>query len=345
MHNNEKIVFVTGAAGFIGSQLSKNLLQNNFKVIGFDNLNDYYDVTLKKARLEDINNFSKKFKDKWNFIFGELEDKEIINEIFNSYSPNVVIHLAAQAGVRYSLKNPLSYINSNLVGFINILEVCRLKKIEHLLYASSSSVYGGNEKIPYSERDQVNHPVSLYAATKKSNELMAHSYSHLFNIPCTGLRLFTVYGPWGRPDMAPMVFANLIFSKMPIEIFNYGEMSRSYTYIDDVVNIIQLLIKKPAYGDEKFDKKNPNPSTSWAPHRIFNIGNKNSVDLESFISLIEKETGLKAIKNYKEMQAGDVKNTLADSSLLEDWIGQSPTTPLSIGVRKFISWYKEFYNH
>ena len=343
MHHNEKIILVTGAAGFIGSQLSKKLIENNFNVLGFDNLNDYYDINLKKARLQDIKAFSEKSKGKWNFIFGELEDKKKIDEIFNSYSPNIIIHLAAQAGVRYSIENPISYINSNLVGFINILEASRLKKIEHLIYASSSSVYGGNEKTPYRETDQVNHPVSLYAATKKSNELMAHSYSYLFKIPCTGLRLFTVYGPWGRPDMAPMIFTNSIFSKRPIKIFNYGKMTRSFTYIDDVINIIQLLIKKPASIDEKFDSKDPNPSTSWAPHRIFNIGNKKSVDLESFISLLEKEIGIKAIRHYENMQAGDVKDTLADISLLDNWIGQCPETDLSEGVKKFISWYKEFH--
>ena len=343
MHNNEKIVLITGSAGFIGSHLSKRLLEENYKVIGFDNLNDYYDVNLKKSRINDIKNFSEKYKYKWEFFLGELEDKNRIFEIFNSYSPNIIIHLAAQAGVRYSIENPFSYVNSNLVGFINILEASREKKVEHLIYASSSSVYGGNQKTPYSEKDKVNHPVSLYAATKKSNELMAHSYSHLFNIPCTALRLFTVYGPWGRPDMAPMIFADSIFSKRPIKIFNFGEMSRSFTYIDDVINAIQMLIRKPAHGDDKFDRKNPNPSTSWAPHRIFNIGNKKSVDLESFISLLENEIGIKAIKNYAEMQAGDVKNTLADTSLLENWIGHSYETPLPMGIQKFISWYRKFY--
>ena len=343
MVSNEKIALVTGAAGFVGSHLSKKLIENNFKVIGFDNLNNYYDLNLKKARLDEINSFAGKYKNKWNFIFGELDDKEIIYEIFKKYSPNLVIHLAAQAGVRYSIQNPFSYVNSNLVGFINILEACRLIKIDHLIYASSSSVYGGNEKIPYSEIDQVNHPISLYAATKKSNELIAHSYSHLFNIPCTGLRLFTVYGPWGRPDMAPMIFTKSILEKKPIKIFNHGKMWRDFTYIDDVINSIMGIVKKPALSNKAFNKKNPDPSTSWAPYRIFNIGNSSSIKLTKFISILEQELGIKAIKLFEDLEPGDVISTKADTNSIEEWIGYRPKTSLEKGIKLFVNWYKDFY--
>ena len=317
MANNEKLVLVTGAAGFIGSHLSKKLITNKYKVIGFDNLNDYYDLNLKKARLEDIKVFSSKYKNSWEFIFGDLEDKDKIFGIFKKYKPTLVIHLAAQAGVRYSIQNPFSYVNSNLVGFVNVLEASRLMKIENLIFASSSSVYGGNEKIPYSETDEVNHPISLYAATKKSNELIAHSYSHLFNLPCTGLRLFTVYGPWGRPDMAPMIFTKSILERKAINIFNNGEMWRDFTYIDDVINSIMGIVKKPAIKNVSFNRKIPDPSTSWAPYRIFNIGNRSSIKLTKFISILEEELGLKAIKCLKGLEPGDVISTKADTNAIE----------------------------
>ncbi len=344
MANNEKLVLVTGAAGFIGSHLSKKLITNKYKVIGFDNLNDYYDLNLKKARLEDIKVFSSKYKNSWEFIFGDLEDKDKIFGIFKKYKPSLVIHLAAQAGVRYSIQNPFSYVNSNLVGFVNILEASRLMKIENLIFASSSSVYGGNEKIPYSETDQVNHPISLYAATKKSNELIAHSYSHLFNLPCTGLRLFTVYGPWGRPDMAPMIFTKSILERKAINIFNNGEMWRDFTYIDDVINSIMGIVKKPAIKNVSFNRKIPDPSTSWAPYRIFNIGNRSSIKLTKFISILEEELGLKAIKCLKGLEPGDVISTKADTNSIEEWIGYKPKTSLEEGIKLFVNWYRNFYN-
>tara|TARA_Y100001978_G_C23695553_1_gene437310 strand:+ start:1374 stop:2408 length:1035 start_codon:yes stop_codon:yes gene_type:complete len=343
MNDSKKKVLVTGAAGFVGSQLSKKLIENNFKVIGFDNLNNYYDVNLKKARLDDIKVFSEIYKNKWNFIFGELCDKDKVHEIFKKYSPEIVIHLAAQAGVRYSIKDPSSYVNSNLVGFVNILEASRINKIEHLIYASSSSVYGGNEKIPYSEIDQVNHPISLYAATKKSNELIAHSYSHLFNLPCTGLRLFTVYGPWGRPDMAPMIFTKSILERKVIKIFNNGEMWRDFTYINDVVNAVMGIIKKPPIKNLSFNKKNPDPSKSWAPYMIFNIGNSNSIKLTKFISILEHELGVKAIKVFENLQPGDVISTKADTKSIEQWIGYKSKTPLEVGIKFFVKWYRDFY--
>jgi len=344
MANNEKLVLVTGAAGFIGSHLSKKLITNKYKVIGFDNLNDYYDLNLKKARLEDIKVFSSKYKNNWEFIFGDLEDKDKIFGIFKKYKPSLVIHLAAQAGVRYSIQNPFSYVNSNLVGFVNVLEASRLMKIENLIFASSSSVYGGNEKIPYSETDEVNHPISLYAATKKSNELIAHSYSHLFNLPCTGLRLFTVYGPWGRPDMAPMIFTKSILERKAINIFNNGEMWRDFTYIDDVINSIMGIVKKPAIKNVSFNKKIPDPSTSWAPYRIFNIGNRSSIKLTKFISILEEELGLKAIKCLKGLEPGDVISTKADTNAIEKWIGYKPKTSLEEGIKLFVNWYRNFYN-
>ena len=292
----EKTILVTGAAGFIGYHISKRLIKSRIKVIGFDNLNNYYDSNLKKSRLDDLTK-DNLAKGNWEFTKGNLEDKEILNSIFLKFKPNIVIHLAAQAGVRYSIENPQSYINSNLVGFANILEMCRIHKISNLLYASSSSVYGGNKKIPFCETDQTNHPVSLYAATKKANELMAHTYSHLYDIPATGLRFFTVYGPWGRPDMSPMIFAKAILNNQPIRIFNNGEMSRDFTYIDDITEIIYRLIDKPATNNKFFNFNNPDPGSSWCKHRIFNIGNSNKIKLMDFINEIENSLGLKAKKS------------------------------------------------
>ena len=337
-----KTIIVTGSAGFIGFHLCKSLLESGIYVVGIDNLNDYYDIKLKEKRLKILNSSSLK-NNNWQFYKADLTDKEKLLEIFEEYNPETIINLAAQAGVRYSLENPDAYIQSNVVGFSNILESCKSLGVKNLIYASSSSVYGGNTKIPFSENDSVNHPVSLYAATKRSNELMAHTYSHLYRIPSTGLRFFTVYGPWGRPDMAPMIFADAILNNKPIEIFNYGNMSRSFTFIDDVIESIIALIKKPATSDKFFNSENPNSSTSWAPHRIFNIGNNKSLKLLDFIDCLEKELGLKAIKNFQSMQKGDVINTLSDNKNLEEWIGNYPKTSLNKGIKKFINWYKDYY--
>ena len=338
-----KNILVTGAAGFIGFHLCKKLLENNYLVIGIDNLNHYYDVNLKEKRLETLNNFSNKQNQNWKFIKADLTDEDNLLKIFTNYKPYVVVNLAAQAGVRYSLKNPKAYINSNIVGFSNLLECCKILQVENLLYASSSSVYGGNTKTPFSEKDAVNHPISIYAATKRANELIAHSYSHLFGIPSIGMRFFTVYGPWGRPDMAPMLFTNAILKNKPIELFNYGKMARSFTYIDDVVEVIQKLITKPAYADLNFNTNDPDPSTSWCPHRIFNIGNKNKTKITSFIEALEKELGKKALKIYKEIQPGDVIETLSDNNLINSWLGNSEETSLSEGIKEFVKWHKNFY--
>ena len=338
-----KNILVTGAAGFIGFHLCRKLLHNGYKVIGIDNINDYYDINLKEKRLEILNDEFKKKHLSWDFIKTDITDDNNLKKIFEGFEPDIVVNLAAQAGVRYSLKNPKAYINSNVVGFFNILECCRSFKIKNLLYASSSSVYGGNTKKPFSEYDSVNHPISIYAATKRANELFAHSYSHLFNIPAIGMRFFTVYGPWGRPDMAPMIFANAILNNKPIEIFNYGKMSRSFTYIDDVIEVIEKLIEKPALPDKNFNTNEPNPSTSWCPHRIFNIGNKKKLELTEFIEHLEKNLGEKAIKIYKDMQPGDVKETLSDCSLINSWVDNVSETPLSKGICEFTKWYVDFY--
>ena len=337
-------ILITGAAGFIGFFLCKKLLDNDIKVIGIDNINDYYDTDLKEKRLEILSHESVK-KNSWKFIKTDLLDKKRLFEIFKEYKPEIVINLAAQAGVRYSLENPEAYINSNIVGFSNILECCKIFKVKNLLYASSSSVYGGNTKLPYSENDSVNHPVSIYAATKRSNELLAHTYSHLYNISATGMRFFTVYGPYGRPDMAPMMFADSIINKKTINIFNNGDMSRSFTYIDDVIEIIIKLIKKPAKQDTSFNKFEPNCSTSWCSHRIFNVGNEISIDLEDFIFYLEKEIGIKAIKKYHPMMDGDVKDTQSDNKLLKDWIGEYQKTTITEGIKKLVFWYKKYYGY
>ncbi len=337
-----KPILVTGCAGFIGFHICKKLLENGFNVIGIDNINNYYDINLKNKRLAILSKLHLK-NQTWNFYKTDLINKDKLFEIFKEYNPETVINLAAQAGVRYSLENPSAYINSNIVGFSNILECCRSSKVKRLLYASSSSVYGGNTKIPFSENDPVNHPVSLYAATKRSNELMAHTYSHLYKLSCIGLRLFTVYGPWGRPDMAPMIFADAIINKKPIKVFNHGNMSRSFTFIDDVIQNIFDLMQKPAVIDQNFNCKYPNPSTSFAPNMILNIGNSESINLEKFISYLETEFGINAIKEYEETQKGDVNDTQADDSLLKNWIGDSPKTPLSIGIKSFADWYKNYY--
>ena len=337
-----KKIIITGAAGFIGFHACQKLLKKGYRVIGIDNINNYYDVNLKYKRLEILKELIPNSCN-WEFIKADLVDKKKMMSIFDQHKPEIVINLAAQAGVRYSLINPCEYINSNIVGFTNIMECCKELEVKNFLYASSSSVYGGNTKIPFSEEDRVDHPVSIYGATKKTNELIAHTYSHLYNIPTTGLRFFTVYGPWGRPDMAPMIFADAIINEKPIKIFNFGEMSRSFTYIDDVIKALEKLIEKPASINKDFKKDDPKPSTSWSPYRVFNIGNQKSINLMDFILSLEKELSNKAIKEFAEMQPGDVKDTLADNSKIINWLGDIQETPLDIGVKKFVNWYKSFY--
>ena len=336
-------ILVTGAAGFIGYSLCLKLLENGKNVIGIDNVNDYYEVSLKEDRLKNINQFVKDKKNLWKFHSIDLGNDVEIFKLFEKYKFDLVVNLAAQAGVRYSLVNPSSYIKSNLVGFANILEAVRKSNIKNLVYASSSSVYGLSNKIPFSEKDCVSHPISLYAATKSSNELMAHSYSHLYGIKSIGLRFFTVYGPWGRPDMAPMIFAKAIFEKKPINIFNYGKMERDFTFIDDVVESVYRCCLKPATVDNDFNNIDSSPETSFAPHRIFNVGNKNPINLKSFIEILEKNIGIKAIKNFQPIQPGDVIKTYADTKLLEEWIEFKPKTSLENGIEKFINWYKDYY--
>ncbi|WP_269609616.1 NAD-dependent epimerase/dehydratase family protein [Prochlorococcus marinus] len=337
-------IIVTGAAGFIGAALVKALLSFDFKVIGIDNINDYYSTSLKRARLKEIEKFSEK-KGEWIFHEICIEDNKVLSEIINRYSPKSFVHLAAQAGVRYSITNPSAYIQSNLVGFANVLEVCRQNKIPHLIYASSSSVYGGNKNLPFNEAQAVNHPVSLYAATKKSNELMAHTYSHLYDLPTTGLRFFTVYGPWGRPDMAPMIFARSILKNEPIKVFNQGEMQRDFTYIDDVVEGIIRCCFKKATIDDDFNPLIPNPSTSSAPYRIFNIGNSSPIQLTYFIDLLEKSLGKKAIKDFQPMQPGDVVSTAAKMDLLNSWVDYKPTTSIEKGIQLFSEWYLDYFKN
>ena len=336
-------ILVTGSAGFIGAAVTKSLLEKEHKVIGIDNLNNYYSKSLKIDRLKNIenNNVYKK-----NYIFKEtaLENQNELNSIFQFYKPSIVINLAAQAGVRYSLENPYSYADSNLSGFLNILECCRHNQINHLVYASSSSVYGRNRKIPFSEKDSVDNPISLYAATKRSNELMANTYSHLYGLPATGLRFFTVYGPWGRPDMAPMIFSKAILEGDKLEVFNHGKMKRDFTYIDDVVEGVVRCAFKSATPNPPPSIEEENPSHSFAPHRIFNVGNSKPVELLKFIELIENNLGKKANKIMKPIQPGDVKETLSESSALEAWIDYKPSTTIEEGTSKFIDWYKSYFS-
>ena len=337
-------VLVTGAAGFIGYHISKKLLKHGIEVIGFDNLNSYYDKNLKKNRIKEIEKSNKKNNAKFTLEINELESINALKKVFEKHRPNIVINLAAQAGVRNSIENPECYIQGNLVGFGNILECCRKYDIDHLLYASSSSVYGGNINLPFNESQSVDHPVSLYAATKKANELMAHSYSHLYDIPTTGLRFFTVYGPWGRPDMALFLFTEAIFSGRPINVFNNGDMIRDFTYVDDIVESIYLLIHKIPEKNINFDRNHPNPSLSWAPYRILNIGNSNPIALMEYVASIEEAIGIKAKINYMEMQPGDVKKTAADTEKLEKLINYRPSTTVKEGITKFIKWYKVYYD-
>ncbi|EDY37829.1 WbnF [Cyanobium sp. PCC 7001] len=330
-------MLVTGAAGFIGAAVCERLLARGERVLGFDNLNAYYDPALKRARLARLATLAA--PQQWGFVPQALEDAAAIEALFQAERPNRVVHLAAQAGVRHSIENPAAYLSSNLLGFGHVLEACRHHGVEHLVYASSSSVYGGNTNLPFSEAQAVNHPVSLYAATKKANELMAHSYSHLYGLPATGLRFFTVYGPWGRPDMAPMLFARAILAGEPIQVFNHGRMRRDFTYIDDVVEGVIRCLDKPATPDPGFEAMHPDPATSWAPHRVFNIGNSQPVELLCFIALLEQALGRPAIKVLLPMQPGDVEATAADTSLLEAWVGFRPFTPLEQGVERFAHWY------
>ncbi len=338
-----KTILVTGAAGFIGAALVLRLLEDGFHVIGIDNLNPYYDPKLKETRLKGIQLFSNSSSGNWQFYKISLENQLALSKIFSCHSFDIVVNLAAQAGVRYSIENPSSYIQSNLVGFSNLLEECRNNPVKNLIFASSSSVYGGNKKLPFCESDVVDHPVSLYASTKKANELMAHSYSHLYGIPVTGLRFFTVYGPWGRPDMAPMIFAKSILNRDPINVFNFGKMKRDFTYIDDVIEGISRCCDKPAFADKNFDYINPDQSKSFAPYRIFNIGNSQPIELLKFIEILEDVLGVKAIKNFLPMQPGDVKSTAAKTDLLEDWIGFKPSTSIETGIMKFAKWYLNYY--
>ncbi|MDO5794731.1 MAG: NAD-dependent epimerase [Turicibacter sp.] len=331
-------VLVTGAAGFIGFHLSQLLMKQGYQVIGIDNLNDYYDVNLKYGRLEIL-----KKEEDFTFYKIDLKDKEEIDNLFEKYKFDYVINLAAQAGVRYSLINPYAYVDSNLIGFVNILEACRHYPVKHLLYASSSSVYGGNKVAPFSTEHQVDHPVSLYAATKKSNELMAHTYSHLYKIPTTGLRFFTVYGPWGRPDMAYFSFTQDILSGKPIKVFNYGKMERDFTYIDDIVEGITRLLPLAPKANPEWDETKDKLSESFAPYKVYNIGNNQPVQLETFISVLEDKLGQKAEKNYMEMQPGDVVRTYADTTDLEQAINFKPKTSIEEGLGKYVEWYKEFY--
>ena len=344
MKNLKGTVLITGAAGFIGSALTIKFLNEGYKVVGVDNLNNYYDKTLKLKRIERIKDTAKS-KNNWEFVFGSIENNKFIRNVFKKYFPDIVVNLAAQAGVRHSIKNPASYVKSNLVGFHNILDASVCNKVKHLVFASSSSVYGGNKKIPFTENDSVDHPVSFYAATKKSNEIIAHSYSHLYNLPITGLRYFTVYGPWGRPDMAPMIFTKSILGGEIIKVFNYGKMERDFTFIDDIVEGTYKCCLKPATSDEHFFEKKPDPSLSFAPYRIFNIGNTNKIPLLYFISLLEEELGIKAKKQLLPIQPGDVEKTQSDLNKIDSWIGYKPKINFKEGIKKFIDWYISFYGY
>ena len=336
-----RAVLVTGAAGFIGAAVCERLLGRGERVVGIDNLNSYYDPALKQARLALLEAIAP--TGAWRFQQLDLGEVAAIAELFGREKPRLVIHLAAQAGVRYSIENPGAYLESNLVGLGSILEGCRHHGAEHLVYASSSSVYGGNTNLPFAESQPVNHPVSLYAATKKAGELMAHTYSHLYGLPATGLRFFTVYGPWGRPDMAPMLFARAILAGEPIRVFNQGRMRRDFTYIDDIVSGVIACADKPATADPGFDTSAPDPATSWAPHRLFNIGNSEPVELLRFIELLEQALGRGAIRDLQPMQPGDLEATAADTSLLEAWVGFRPSTPIEVGVERFAHWYRHTY--
>jgi UDP-glucuronate 4-epimerase len=331
---------VTGAAGFIGYHLSQRLLAQGDQVVGLDNLNDYYDVSLKEARLARLRESG---KSGFTFVKLDLSDREGMEQLFTVSKFNGVVNLAAQAGVRYSLTHPQSYVNSNLVGFVNVLEGCRHTRVKHLVFASSSSVYGANTKMPFSVHDNVDHPVSLYAASKKANELMAHSYAHMYSLPCTGLRFFTVYGPWGRPDMALFLFTKAIIEDKPIDVFNYGKHRRDFTYIDDIVEGLARVLDRAPEPNPEWLGDAPDPATSSAPYRLYNIGNHQPVDLLYVIELLEKALGRKAQKNLLPMQPGDVPETYADVDDLSRDVGFKPATTIEQGVARFVEWYREFY--
>ena len=333
-----KPILVTGAAGFIGSTVAHRLLDRGDAVFGIDNLNDYYDPSLKQARLERLTK-----RDGFEFIRVDVADREPMAALFKRLQPRGVVHLAAQAGVRYSLTNPYAYVDSNLQGFITILEGCRHNGVEHLVYASSSSVYGSNETQPFSEHHNIDHPISLYAASKKANELMAHTYSHLYRLPTTGLRFFTVYGPWGRPDMALFLFTKAMLANEPISVFNEGRMVRDFTYVDDIVEGVIRVLDRPATPDPSFNGKNPDPATSNAPYRVFNIGNNKPVQLLDFIHTLERHLGVKATLDLLPMQPGDVVSTMADVSELEKATGYRPSTTIDTGIGNFVKWYREYY--
>ena len=346
-------ILVTGSAGFIGFHLCKKLIENKFEVIGFDNVNDYYNVNLKFDRIKELKKIANKNAAKFNFIKGDLTNNEDLSRVFKGKNnSNVeflttkityVVNLAAQAGVRYSIKNPSAYIQSNIVGFSNLIEHAKNNKVKHFIYASSSSVYGGNKKIPFKESDNVDHPISLYAATKKSNELIAHTYSHLFELPTTGLRFFTVYGPWGRPDMALYKFTDLIIKNKPIKVFNYGNMIRDFTYIDDVIESVYRLITRLPSKEDHYDRKNHDPSNSWAPYKVFNIGNSKPTNLNNYIKAIEENLNKKAEIILEDMQPGDVEKTFADTEILENWINFKPSTSIDEGIKNFINWYLAYH--
>jgi UDP-glucuronate 4-epimerase len=331
-------ILITGAAGFIGAAVARRLLDRGDSVHGIDNLNAYYDVSLKEARLARLRSYER-------FVFHKLDvaDRASMEDLFAAYRFDGVLHLAAQAGVRYSVENPYAYIDANLVGFGNILEGCRWGQVGHLVFASSSSVYGANTKLPFSECDNVDHPVSLYAATKKANELMAHSYAHLYGLKCTGVRFFTVYGPWGRPDMALFKFTSKILRGEPIQVFNYGRMLRDFTYIDDIVEGIVAIIDRPPSSDPTWRGDAPNPATSYAPYRIYNLGNGKPVDLMRYIEVLESCLGKKAELEFMPMQPGDVVATFADTTALHEAVGFKPSTEIAVGVARFVDWYRSYY--
>jgi UDP-glucuronate 4-epimerase len=340
MEIDVKNVLVTGAAGFIGFHLARRLLSNGVHVTGIDDLNPYYDVKLKEDRLQIL-----QAEPNFSFIKFNIAERERLGEIFDAQPFDVVVNLAAQAGVRYSLQNPYAYVDANLVGFVNLLECCRHHETPHLVFASSSSVYGANTRMPFSVHDNVDHPVSLYAATKKSNELLAHSYSHLYGLGCTGLRFFTVYGPWGRPDMALFLFTKAIYDGQPIQVFNHGKMKRDFTYIDDIVEGVVRVMGRPPQPNPSWDANRPDPGTSYTAYKIYNIGNNQPVELTEFIAAIEAAVGKTARKEMREMQAGDVPATYADIDDLVRDVGFRPATPLETGIRRFVEWFRDYYNY
>jgi UDP-glucuronate 4-epimerase len=333
-----KKILITGAAGFIGFHLCKKLVESDDEVIGLDNLNDYYDINLKKDRLKQVEG-----RKNFQFLKMDIADRDNISKLFSEKGFDIVVNLAAQAGVRYSLTNPYAYIENNIVGFLNILEGCRHHKVKHLVFASSSSVYGANTKMPFSVHHNADHPVSLYGATKKANELMAHVYSSLYNLPCTGLRFFTVYGPWGRPDMVLLLFTKAILEGKPIEVFNYGDMKRDFTYIDDIIECVVRVMDKNPEPDPRWGDDDANPGTSYAPYKLYNIGNNNPVELMRFIEILEDCLGKKAEKNLLPLQAGDIIATYADVDDLIMEVGFKPVTPIEEGIKKFVDWYRGYY--